>query len=141
MPTSKAEAIWEGAFKSGNGTYKGASGITGKYTFASRFETGGSSNPEELLAGAEAACFSMALTAALDRNGTTPTSVKTEAACTFEKVGEGFSITTIKLVVQASVPGIEKEAFDKIAAATKDGCPVSRALKGNVNIELDAQLV
>ncbi len=141
MPTSNAEAVWEGNFKGGNGTYKAASGISGKYTFASRFENGGMSNPEELLAGAEASCFSMALAAALDRNGTPPVSVKSEAACTFEKVGEGFSITTIKLVVRASVPNVDNEAFQKIALATKDGCPVSRALKGNVNIELDAQLV
>jgi osmotically inducible protein OsmC len=98
------------------------------------------SNPEELLAAAEAACFSMALSAGLEKEGFAPTSVDTTAACTVEKVGEGFKITTMKLMVKAVVPGIEDAKFQAIAAATKDGCPVSSALKGNVQIGLEATL-
>ncbi|HEV8244375.1 MAG TPA: OsmC family peroxiredoxin, partial [Polyangiaceae bacterium] len=136
MPTRKAEAVWEGGLKGGKGQYKGETGIGGAYSFGSRFESAGGSNPEELLAAAEAACYSMALSGALERNGTAPSSIKTEALCTVEKVGEGFTITTMKLVVRANVPNIDKEVFLKLALSTKDGCPVSRALKGNVNIEL-----
>ena len=139
MPTRKASAVWQGGLKGGKGTFKGETGLGGAYNFGSRFENGTGSNPEELLAAAEAACYSMALSGALEKNGTPPTSVETNAACTVEKVGEGFTITKMALTVNAKVPGIAKDAFDKIAAATKEGCPVSRALKG-VDIQLQANL-
>src|SRR5439155_6732383 len=129
MPTRSATAAWQGGLKTGNGTFKTATGLGGSYNRGSRFEEGTGSNPEELLAAAEAACYSMALSAGLEKNGTPPTSVETTAYCTIEKVGDGFSITTMKLDVRASVPNIEAAAFQKIASDTKDGCPVSRALK------------
>ncbi len=141
MPTRKAEAVWEGTLKAGNGKYKGQTGLSGSYNFGSRFEEGVGSNPEELLAAAHAACYSMALSGALEKNGTPSTTIKTEAFCTVEKVDAGFKITTMKLVSRASVPGIENAAFQEIAAKVKDGCPVSGALKSIPNIELDAQLV
>ena len=140
MPTRKAEAVWEGTLKGGHGTFKGQTGLSGAYSFSSRFEEGPGSNPEELLAAAHAACYSMALSAGLEKNGTPSKSVKTEAFCTIEKVGEGFKITTMKLVTRASVPGIDNDAFQAVAAKTKEGCPVSGALKA-INIELDAALV
>jgi lipoyl-dependent peroxiredoxin len=141
MPTRKAEAVWQGTLKAGKGEYKGQTGLSGAYNFGSRFEEGTGSNPEELLAAAHAACYSMALSGALDRNGTPSTTIKTEGFCTVEKVGEGFKITKIKLVSRASVPGIEAAAFQEIAEKVKDGCPVSNALKGgSAAIELDAQL-
>jgi osmotically inducible protein OsmC len=139
MPTRKASAVWEGGLKGGKGTFKGETGLGGAYNFGSRFENGIGSNPEELLAAAEAACFSMALSGALEKNGTPPTSVETNAACTVEKVGDGFTITKMALTVNARVPGIARDAFEKIASATKEGCPVSRALKG-VDIQLQANL-
>ena len=139
MPTSNASAVWEGGLKGGTGSYKGETGIGGQYTFATRFETGRGSNPEELLAAAEAACFSMALSGALEKNGTPPTRVETRAACTVEKVGDGFKITTMKLATRATVPNLDDAAFQRIAAAAKEGCPVSQALKG-VDIQLDAKL-
>jgi osmotically inducible protein OsmC len=139
MPTRKASAVWEGGLKGGKGTFKGETGLGGAYNFGSRFENGTGSNPEELLAAAEAACFSMALSGALEKNGTPPTSVETNAACTVEKVGDGFTITKMALTVNARVPGIARDAFEKIASATKEGCPVSRALKG-VDIQLQANL-
>jgi osmotically inducible protein OsmC len=140
MPTRTASAVWEGGLQGGKGNYSGESGIAGGYSFGSRFESAKGSNPEELLAAAEAACYSMALSAALERAGTPVTRVETKAACTIEKVGDGFKITSMKLTVRATVPNVDRDAFRKTAEATKDGCPVSGALKGNVTITLDAQL-
>lgn len=139
MPTRKASAVWNGGLKGGNGSYSGESGIKGAYNFGSRFENGTGSNPEELLAAAEAACFSMALSGALEKNGTPPTRVETSAGCTVEKVADGFGITRIALDVKATVPGIDKATFDRIAAETKERCPVSKALKA-VEITLNAVL-
>ena len=141
MPTRNASATWEGGIKSGKGSFKSESGVIGgAYSFASRFENAGGTNPEELLAAAQAACFSMALSGNLERNGTPMTRVDTSAACTVEKVGDGFRITTMKLVVRATVPKIDAAAFSKIAEATKTSCPVSQAFANNMRLELDAQL-
>lgn len=139
MPTRKASAVWNGGLKGGNGTFKGETGLGGAYNFGSRFENGTGSNPEELLAAAEAACFSMAFAGNLEKNGTTPTKVSTDAACTVERSDLGFTITTMALTVTATVPGIDQATFEKIAQQTKEGCPVSRALKG-VTITVNARL-
>ena len=141
MPTRTATASWEGGLKGGKGSFNGESGaIKGSYSFGSRFENEKGSNPEELLAAAEAACFSMALALGLEKAGTPSTKVETSAACTVEKQGAGFTITTMKLTVRASVPGIQDAAFQKAVQETKVGCPVSRALTG-VKIDVDARLV
>ena len=141
MPTRKASAVWEGGFQKGKGTFNGASGaVSGDYTVGSRFENAGGSNPEELLAAAQAACYSMALALGLEKAGMKPERVETDAACSIEKVGDGFQITTMKLTVRATVPEADRDAFKDIAEATKDGCPVSKALLGNVDITVDAQL-
>lgn len=141
MPTRNASAVWKGGLKGGSGRFAGESGsISGVYSFGSRFESGNGSNPEELLAAAEAACFSMALSAGLEKNGTPATKVETSAACTVEAVPGGFGITTMKLRVKANVRGVDNAKFQEIAAATKDGCPVSKALAGNVKIDLTATL-
>lgn len=141
MPTRNASAVWEGGLKGGKGSFKGESGsIGGAYSFGSRFENAGGSNPEELLAAAEAACFSMALSGGLEKNGTPATKVESKAACTVEAIPGGFGITTMKLDVVATVPGIDNAKFQEIASATKDGCPVSKALANNVKIELTARL-
>lgn len=140
MPTRSASAKWEGGLKGGRGSFKGQTGLAGQYNFSSRFENGEGSNPEELLAAAEAACFSMALSAALEGNGTPPTSVETSAQCTIEKVGAGFSITKMQLDVRANVPNVDDATFQRIAKETKEGCPVSKALKGNVDIQVTATL-
>jgi len=141
MPTRNASATWEGGLKDGKGTLSGETGaVKGAYSFGSRFEEVSGTNPEELLAAAEAACYSMALSAALEKAGTPATRVHTEAACTVELVGEGFKITTMKLKVRATVPGVDDAAFQKAAQATKEECPVSAALKGNVEILVDARL-
>ena len=142
MPTRKASAVWEGGLKGGKGNFRGENGgIGGAYTFGSRFEEGSGSNPEELLAAADAACFSMALSGALEKNGTVPTRVETDAHCTVEKSGEGFKITRMKLVTNASVAGIDDATFQRIAKEASVWCPVSSALKVNVAIEVEARLV
>lgn len=142
MPTRKASAVWEGGgLRAGKGSFKTESGLGGNYSFGSRFEQAGGSNPEELLAAAEAACYAMALSVGLEQNGTPPTRVETNAACTIEKVGAGFKITTMKIDVRAAVPNIDAAKFREIAEATKTGCPVSAALQGNVDLQLDAKLV
>ena len=143
MPTRKSSARWEGGLKGGKGTFKGESGaINGQYNFSSRFEEGVGSNPEELLAAAEAACFSMALSGGLEKNGTPPTYVETQAACTVSPQKEGgFRIVTMALTVSAAVPGIDDAKFQEIVNATLQGCPVSKSLHGNVDISVDAKLV
>ena len=140
MPTRSANAEWKGGVK-GQGSFRGQTGLGGQYNFSSRFENGVGSNPEELLAAAEAACFSMALAFALEKAGHPATSVQTKADCTIEKQGEGFKITRMMLNVQAAVPGVDAAKFQSIAQATKEGCPVSTALKGNVQLDIDAKLV
>ena len=140
MPTRSATATWKGGLK-GQGEFRGQTGLTGQYNFSSRFENGAGSNPEELLAAAEAACFSMALAFALAKERHDPTSVDTTADCSVEKQGEGWKITRIALRTRVAAPGIDPSKFQAIARATMEGCPVSTALKGNVQLELDAQLV
>jgi osmotically inducible protein OsmC len=141
MPTRKASAVWEGGLRGGKGSFKTASGnVSGNYGFGSRFEEAPGSNPEELIAAAHAACLSMALSGGLEKAGKPATRVATEASCTVEKVGDGFKITKMRLVVRGKVPGMDQAAFAAAAAAAKDGCPVSGALKGNVAFELDAKL-
>ncbi|HEY0015992.1 MAG TPA: OsmC family peroxiredoxin [Longimicrobium sp.] len=140
MPTRNASATWEGGLREGKGSFRGESGaIDASYSFGSRFGDSGGTNPEELLAAAEAACFSMALAVGLEQAGTPATRVHTDAACTVEKVEDGFKITTIKLRVRAQVPGIDDAAFQQAAEATKKGCPVSKALSG-VDIQMEAVL-
>ena len=140
MPRRTASATWQGGLKDGKGSFKRKTGLQGQYNFSSRFEDGTGSNPEELLAAAEAACYSMALSLGLEKAGFTPQSIETEAACTIDKVGEGFKITRMNLTTRATVPNIDDAKFQSIAAATKEGCPVSGALKNNVQIELKATL-
>lgn len=140
MPTRSASAKWEGGLKGGKGSFSGQTGLGGQYNFSSRFEEGTGSNPEELLAAAEAACYSMALSAGLEKNGTPAKSVETTARCTVEKVGEGFTITKMHLDVKATVPNIDDATFQKLARDTKDGCPVSKAFKGNLDLQVNATL-
>ncbi|HYD52625.1 MAG TPA: OsmC family peroxiredoxin [Gemmatimonadaceae bacterium] len=139
MPTSTANATWEGGLRAGKGSYSGETGFGGSFNFGTRFGGERGSNPEELLAAAHAACFSMALSGALEKAGHPPQRVATTARCTVEKVGEGFKITTMKLATRASVPNLDDAKFQEVAAAAKQGCPVSQALAG-VDISLEAVL-
>ena len=141
MPTSTSSAVWEGGLRNGRGKFSAGSGaFAGDYSFATRFEGAQGTNPEELIAAAHAACLSMALSAGLEAAKTPATRISTKAACTVEKVGDGFRITKVRLEVRGQVPGIDQAAFASAAESAKDGCPVSQALMGNVQIELDARL-
>ena len=141
MPTRTASAVWQGRLRDGTGSFKAGSGaFSGSYSFPSRFESGPGTNPEELIAAAHAACLSMALAAGLERAGKPATRVATSAACTIDKVGDGFKITTMQLTVRGTVPGLDQAGFQKAAEEAKNGCPVSQALKGNVTFVLDAKL-
>jgi osmotically inducible protein OsmC len=139
--TSKASATWEGVLRSGKGRFEAGSGaFRGDYTFATRFESARGTNPEELLAAAHAACFSMALSAELEKAGTPATRITTTAHCTVDKAGAGFKVTTMRLEVQGAAPGASAAAFQTAADAAKRGCPISQALAGNVQVEMDTKL-
>ncbi len=141
MPTRNAHAVWEGELKGGKGTMKlGSGAYEGAYSFASRFEEGTGTNPEELIGAAHAGCFSMAFSGGLGKAGFNPKRVSTDANVHLEKVGEGFSITKVVLNMEAEVPDIDENQFNEIAEGAKKNCPVSRAL-GGVDIELNAKLV
>ena len=142
MPTRKAEAEWQGNLAEGSGQLKVGSGAFDvPYSFKSRFEEGQSAtNPEELIGAAHAGCFTMALTAQLSRARITPKRIRTEAQVKLEKIGEGFSITTIELETEADIPGIDDPTFQKYALDAKQNCPVSKALAGT-NIRLNAKLL
>jgi osmotically inducible protein OsmC len=139
MP-AKGSAEWKGDLKGGAGTFTAGDGITGDYSFKSRFEDGPGANPEQLIAAAHASCFSMALSAALADAGTPVTSVKTDATVTLRFVDGAPTITAIALTTVGDVPGIDEAAFKEAAAGAKAACPVSRALAGVPEITLEASL-
>jgi len=142
MPARAASAEWKGNLKEGKGVMKMASGAyEGPYSFASRFESGTGTNPEELIAAAHAGCFSMALSAGLGKAGFTPNSVKTTATVTLDKLGEGMGVVRIDLDCVADVPGIDEKAFMEQAEGAKKGCPISKALAAVPEITLKAKLV
>ena len=141
MAKRTASAVWEGTLKDGKGRVKlGSGAFEGQYSFASRFEEGTGTNPEELIGAAHAGCFSMALAAGLTRAGFNPTRISTTASVSLGKVGEGFKITSIELNTEAEVPGIEESAFLEQAETAKKNCPVSQALAGT-EISLNAKLL
>lgn len=139
MP-AKGSAEWKGDLKSGSGTFTAGDSISGGYTFKSRFEDGPGSNPEQLIAAAHAACFSMALSNMLAQAGSPPESLRTDATVTLRPVDGASTITKIDLVTVARVPGIDAAAFAEHAAKAKTGCVVSRALAAVPEITLDAKL-
>ncbi|RMF65719.1 MAG: OsmC family peroxiredoxin [Bacteroidetes bacterium] len=141
MPVRTAEAVWEGDLPSGKGTMKfGGGAFEGAYSFASRFEEGTGTNPEELIAAAHAGCFSMALSHGLAQAGYPPRRVHTTARVHLQKHPEGgFHIPKIELHTEADVPGIDEATFREKAEAAKQGCPVSKVLAG-AEIVLDARL-
>jgi len=136
----KASAVWTGGLKDGRGALSTDSGALKEtqYSFGARFENGVGTNPEELIAAAHSGCFSMALSGQLGAAGMTAERIKTTATVTLEKLDAGFAITGIHLDLTAKIPGADAGAFQKAAAAAKEGCPVSKALK--VPITMDAKL-
>ena len=136
-----AKAQWRGDLKAGLGTISTASGVLSntQYSFRDRFESGSGTNPEELLAAAHAACFSMALSAQLGGENLKADSIETSCTVTLDKEGYGFAIKKSALVLKAKIPGASQEAFNRAAQAAKEGCPVSKLY--DTEITLDAQLV
>lgn len=137
----KGSAVWTGSIREGKGEVSTETGALKSvpYTFAGRFESGSGTNPEELLAAAHAACFSMAFSGQLGSEKLTADRIATTATVTIEKVDGGFGITHVHLAMEAKVPGANKATFDKLAANAKAGCPVSKLF--NTKITLDAKLV
>jgi lipoyl-dependent peroxiredoxin len=142
--TRTATVTWNGNLATGSGTV--SAGTSNLFTdlpvsWAARTEApSGQTSPEELLAAAHASCFSMQLSVGLDRAGTPPDHLHVSATVTFDKVGEAWSVTTSQLDVVGVVPGIDDAAFEAAAQAARDGCPVSRALAGNVEMSVSAAL-
>ena len=136
----KATARWDGGLKDGKGVVSGHSGAFKSlaYTFDTRFEDKHGTNPEELIAAAEAACFSMALSGELGKAGLHPQSIETAADLTLEMLPGGPTIPAIHLRVHAVVPGADKAKFEAAAETAKKGCPISRVL--NTKITMDAKL-
>src|SRR5450755_3519331 len=136
----KASAVWKGGLKDGKGSVSSASGVLSNtpYSFTTRFENTPGTNPEELIAAAHAACYSMALSAQLGGANLTPESINTSATLTMEKLEAGWTITAVHLDVVAKVPGASAEAFNTAAQNAKAGCPVSKVL--NATITMDAKL-
>jgi osmotically inducible protein OsmC len=141
MPTRNGSAEWRGGLKGGHGELTIGDNVwSGQYNFSSRFEEGTGTNPEELIGAAHAACFSMAFSAMLEGAGFTPDWVRSTAKVSVVPDGGGFTIKTIQLDCEASVPNIDNAKFQEVAAQAKAGCPVSRLLSG-AEISLEARLV
>ena len=131
-----ASAHWGGDLKSGSGTVSTASGVLSAtpYSFRTRFEDIQGTNPEELLAAAHAACFTMALSMMLGQTGLTATTLDTTCTVTLDKDGEGFSITESHLDLKATVPGALEEAFNDAVQQAKENCPVSKLYDTNITL-------
>jgi osmotically inducible protein OsmC len=140
----RAEVVWKGDLMSGSGEIvsSGSGALSSlNVNWTSRTEeSGGSTSPEELIAAAHAACFSMALSHGLAQAGHAPEQLDVSAVVSFEQVEGGWKIASSELEVQGAVPGMEEAAFQEAAEQAKEGCPVSGALKGNVEMSVNARL-
>lgn len=140
----RAEITWSGPLTTGTGTVSAVS--SGAFTslpfsWAARTESpDGKTSPEELLAGAHAACFALAFSGALGRAGTPPERLDVSADVTFDKLEVGWRVVSSALTVRARVPGISEADFQAAAEATRDGCPISVSLAGNVALSVEATL-
>jgi lipoyl-dependent peroxiredoxin len=141
MSARNGSAEWRGDLQSGTGTVTVGDGIfEGAYTFKSRFEEGEGTNPEQLIAAAHAACFSMALSGALSNAGHPPESVRTEAKIQLRNVDGAPTLTAVELTTEGRVPGIDQAEFERFAEEAKAACPVSRALAGIPEMNVTATL-
>ena len=141
MNVRNVKSVWNGTLKEGNGKMS-ITGYSGPFTFASRFENGEGTNPEELVGAAQSGCYSMFLAALISGEGLTPESIETEAEVTLGQLDGGPAITKIKLTSVTKCEGLSQEKFDELAVAAKEKCPISRLYAGGTAaIELDATLV
>ena len=140
MSIRKAKATWNGTLKDGKGEMK-FSNYVGPFTFASRFEEGDGTNPEELVTAAIAGCYSMFLSALISEEGLSSQSIETNASVTLGKDDIGPNITSINLVCNVDCEGLTQEKFDELTLVAKEKCPISRLYAdGTAKIELDAKL-
>ena len=132
-----ASAYWRGDLKAGKGQISTESGVLDQtpYSFSTRFESGKGTNPEELVAAAHAACFSMALSLFLGQAGMTADSIDTTATVTLEQVGGGFAVTSSHLQTKVKVPSVDKAAFEKAVETAKTGCPISKLLNAKITLD------
>lgn len=132
----KASAEWNGSLKEGNGSVSTESAVLAKtpYSFGTRFESGIGTNPEELVAAAHAACFSMQLSALLGKAGLVPDQITTTVTITFDNLEQGWTVTESHLEVSATIPEATPEIFAKLAQEAKTGCPISRLLNATITI-------
>ncbi len=139
----KAGVIWNGDSRSGNGIISTESKVLYEqpYSFGTRFEDAPGTNPEELIAAAHAACFSMAFASVLKKNGFTAKEIETNAECTISLKDGGYQITHMQLHTRGEVPGIDDPTFQKLAKDAEQGCPVSKLLRPGVPIDLKADLI
>jgi len=141
MAVRKASALWEGTLKEGKGVMKlGSGAYEGPFTYASRFEEGDGTNPEELIGAALAGCFSMFLSAVLTNDGYKPTSISTSAKVTLTTGEGGPSISSIELTTEATVPDVDEDTFMAHVETSRNNCPVSKAL-ASVEKKVNATLV
>lgn len=139
----QAGAVWKGDLRKGNGIISTESSVLAEvpYSFATRFENKPGTNPEELIAGAHAACYAMAFANTLAKKGYRPESIDVSAACVLEKQDTGFAITKMRLCVRGMVPGIDANTFAQVAKEADMGCPVSNLLRPGLKIELETELL
>ena len=142
--TRRADATWSGDLTTGSGTVSASTSAAFRdlpVTWAARTESSdGRTSPEELVAAAHAACYSMSLSGGLARNGTPAARLDVSATVMFDRVDEKWTVVSSALTVSGSVPGIDEATFERLADAAKDGCPISRALAGNVRLSVQATL-
>jgi osmotically inducible protein OsmC len=141
MAERRAEVVWEGNLARGSGRFTVGSGAMGELpvTWASRTErSDGKTSPEELIAAAHASCFAMALSNVLDEGGTPPERLQINAVCTFDV--EKVKVSSVDLDIRGRVPGLDAEGFQTAIEQADQGCPVSNALRGNVDIRVNASL-
>lgn len=139
-----ASAVWSGDLRKGNGKISSTSGVLNDtaYSFATRFEQAQGTNPEELIAAAHAACYSMAFAGTLSRKGYQPQQIQTRAICSLSpQQPSGFKITKMRLETQGKVDNLDEATFQEIADEAEKGCPVSNALRGSLEIEVRASLM
>ena len=138
----KASAHWQGDLKSGKGTVSTGSGVLqgAQYSFGTRFENGAGTNPEELLASAHAGCFTMQLSALLSNHGHTVDDLHTDATCEMTRDGAGFRVSAMRLTVRGKVTGSDQADFEEHVKQAAELCPLSRVMKGNVEITHEAIL-
>jgi osmotically inducible protein OsmC len=137
---AKAHAEWQGGLKTGSGSFVAGDAINGAFSFKTRFEDEPGANPEQLLAAAHAACYSMAISAVLEAGGTPVDSINTDASVSLRFIDGAPTVTAVAISVTGKVSGLDADGFQKAAEEAKRNCVISRALSDSIEITLEATL-